>query len=109
MEMLKFDLVKGKPPRLCIEGDIDLSTADEFLAALKEALSVDPSVIVDMEGVTFIDVCGLRAVLEVAESRNGAGPLTLVNASRVAWLLEVVGLNELPSIEIRDGGTPRGR
>ena len=48
-----------------------------------------------MAGVTFFDATGLRVVLQAAASLNGAGPLTLLNAPRVAWLLEVVGLSEL--------------
>jgi anti-sigma B factor antagonist len=108
MEMLTIDLVRGEQSILRVKGEIDFATADQLRTALKDALSVDPSVIVDMAGVTFIDVSGLRVVLEAAESRDGLGPLTLLDAPRVAWLLEVVGLSDLASIEIRDRGEQHG-
>ena len=62
-----------------------------------------------MAGVTFFDAAGLRVVLQVAASRDGAGPLPLLNAPRVARVLELVGLSELPSIAIRDVSDARGR
>ena len=104
MELLKTEFVRGEPPALQIAGEIDHSTADQLRAALEEALAESPQVVIDMAGVTFVDAAGLRVVLQVAASQNGAGPLTLHNASRVAWLLDLVGLSELPSIVIRDGG-----
>ena len=108
MEMLKTDLVRGEQVTLRVEGEIDLATADQLGDALKEALSADPSVVVDMAGVTFIDASGLRVLFEVAESRDGVGPLALVNAPRVAWLLELLGMSDLASIDLRDGGERRG-
>ena len=93
-----------------VAGGVDavFATVDVLRTALEEALSTDPTVVVDMAGVTFFDATGLRVVLQAAASRNGAGPLTLVNARRVAWLLEVVGLSEQSSIVICEAGGPRG-
>jgi anti-anti-sigma regulatory factor len=55
-----------------------------------------------MSGVTFIDVSGLHVLLDIGASRNGAGPLTLVNAPRVRRLLALLGLDDVPSIVVRD-------
>ena len=109
MELLKTEFVLGDTPVLHVDGEIDISTADQLRAAVDHALSTSPNVVVDMGGVTFFDAAGVRAVLQAAESRFGAGPLTLVNAARVAWVLELVGLSGLPSIVIRDAGDTRGR
>jgi anti-sigma B factor antagonist len=109
MELLETEFVHGDPSVLRVDGEIDLATADTLRAALEQALSTDPSCVVDMAGVTFFDATGLRVVLEAAACRDGAGPLTLLNAPRVAWLLELVGQSELSSIVIRDSGEPRGR
>ena len=109
MELLKTELTQGDPRVLHIDGEIDLSTADQLRAALREALSSDPNVVIDMGGVTFFDATGLRALLQVAESRNGAGPLPLINAFRVEWVLDLVGLSGLPSIEVRGTGDAGGR
>jgi anti-anti-sigma factor len=104
MNGLSIDLAEGTPPVLCVRGELDLATADEFRSALERAVSADPAVVVDMKDVTFIDLCGLRVILEAAESRNGRGPLRLVNAGRVAWLLDLAGLDEdKMSLDLVDG------
>jgi anti-sigma B factor antagonist len=103
MEALMIQLEDGSPPVLHVHGELDMATADRLRGALEEALSADPTVVVDMAGVTFVDVLGLRAILEVADSLNGRGPLALVNAPRVAQLLGWVGLEGIPSISVRDG------
>jgi anti-anti-sigma factor len=69
---------------------------------LEKALSADPTVVIDMAGVTFFDAAGVRVLLQVAAARNGAGPLTLLNAPRVKRVLDIVGLSDLPCIVIRD-------
>jgi anti-sigma B factor antagonist len=108
MELLKTEFVQGDPPVLQVAGEIDLSTADQLRSALEEALAADPRTVVDMAGVSFFDASGLRVVLQVAASCNGAGPLQLFNAPRVAWLLELVGLSESTSIVIH-GSDEHGR
>ena len=109
MELLKVAFVPGDPSVVQVDGEIDLSTAGDLRTALEQALATDPHVVIDMAGVTFVDAGGLRVVLQVAESRNGSGPLPLRNASRVERILELVGLSELPSIEFRSLGDARGR
>lgn len=82
--------------------------ADEFANALKRALAEDSTLILDLSGLTFIDAAGLRVILHAAASRNGLGPLTLLNADRVAWLLEAVGMQDLPTIRFGSGGDRHG-
>jgi anti-sigma B factor antagonist len=108
MEMLQIEFVPGSPSVLRLDGEIDLATEDQLRNALFEALSVDANVVIDMAEVTFIDASGIRVVLEAAQSLDGAKPLVLVNAPRAEWLLEVVGLEDLSAVEIREGGDPRG-
>jgi anti-anti-sigma factor len=108
MDLLKSELVPGDPPRLQLDGEIDLSTADALRAAIDEATAADPRIVVDMGGVTFFDAVGLRVVLQAAAARNGAGPLRLVNAARVERVLEIVGLSELPSLVMGDAAGSRG-
>jgi anti-sigma B factor antagonist len=108
MELLHIDLVASEPPVLRVEGEIDMATADQLRTALSKALSDDAAVVVDMAGVTFIDASGIRVLLETAASRDGLGPLTLVNAGRVSWLLDLLGLDDVSSLELRDEGERRG-
>jgi anti-anti-sigma factor len=102
MELLRISALAGDPPVLQVEGEIDMSTAEDLRSALEKAFAANPTVVVDMAGVTFCDAAGLRVVLEAAASLNGAGPLTLLNAARVKRLLDIVGLTDLSCIAIRD-------
>jgi anti-sigma B factor antagonist len=103
MDALLTQLEEGPPPVLRVAGELDMATADGLRGALEEAVAADPSVVVDLAGVTFVDVMGLRAILEVADSLNGRGPLALVNAPQVARLLRWVGLDGITSIALHDG------
>jgi anti-sigma B factor antagonist len=102
MDLLRTRELEGKPPVLQVDGEIDISTADQLRTALEKALSADPTLVVDMGGVTFFDAAGVRVLLQVAAARNGAGPLTLLNAPRVKRVLDIVGLSDLSCIVIRD-------
>jgi anti-anti-sigma factor len=88
---------------LYVRGEIDISTAEQLRAGLQSAVSAEPSLHVDMAGVTFIDAAGLQIIVGAAHSRNGLGPLTLVNAPRVAWLLDLLGMRDDVYIDLRDG------
>lgn len=108
MADLSIHIAEGSPRVMYVRGELDACTAGPFGAALSDALSADPTLVVDMAEVTFIDVAGLRAILQAAESRNGSGPLTLLNAARLAWLLKLAGLTDTPSLALRDS-LPRTR
>lgn len=110
MELLKTEFVKGKPSVLKTVGEVDVSTVEQLRAALEDAISRDPKVVIDVGGVTFCDAAGLRVILQVAESLNGAKPLRLRHASRVNRLLSLVGMSELSSIVVMsDEVVPHGR
>jgi anti-anti-sigma factor len=104
MNGLSMDLVRGAPPVLHVRGDLDMSNADEFGAALEQALSADSTLALDPSELTFIDAAGMRVLLHAAESRDGVGALTLINASRVARLLELVGFDSTPTIDFAPEG-----
>jgi len=104
MDLLRIELIDESPPALRLAGEIDMATAGQLAAALGQALAAHANVVVDMAEVTFIDAAGLRAIVEAAESLDGRAPLILVNARRVARLLDLVGLSGLATIAIRDGG-----
>lgn len=71
--------------RLLVSGELDLSTAwylDESLVRLQQE---DATVIVDLGGLTFMGVVGLRIFVEAAErARSRHGVLVIVNCSRPA-------------------------
>lgn len=86
-------------PRGClllVHGELDLATAPGLERALQDALAGDPGrdLIVDLDGVTFMDCAGLRPLLAV---RNRVGDrLRLGNLSPAsARLLALTGLTGL--------------
>jgi anti-anti-sigma factor len=103
MSPFSIELVESEPPVLYVRGELDISTAEQLRAGLEAAVLAEPTLQVDMAGVTFIDAAGLQVLMAAAHSRNGLGPLTLVNAPRVAWLLELLGMRDESSIDLRDG------
>ena len=108
MDALRIHLDAATTPRvLALAGEIDLATADELRTVLDRTFADDPDVVVDLGGVTFIDAAGIRAFLGAAAVLNGSGPLRVVNARRLAWMLDLVGLAELETIVIDDGGHGR--
>jgi len=93
-QMNTFEVI-ATPNGWKITGDIDANT----VAALSEAFDGDHSatdggVVLDLEGVTFIDSSGLRVLLDLS-SRAQPGGVTLRSAPRsVRRLLELTGLSD---------------
>ena len=103
MEALTIVVDDTVSPRvLRIDGEIDMATVDQLRAALGRALADDPTTVVDLGGVTFLGAEGMRVFLGAASELNGSGPLRFVHAQRLAWLLDLVGLNTVTTVEICD-------
>ncbi len=102
MESLVVSVESNQPGIVRLDGEIDLHTIPRLEAAFEEVLSAGVPVSVNMANVTFIDSSGLHFLAKVASSLNGTGPLSLVNVSpRVLRVMEIVGMDALPSIEVR--------
>ena len=96
-----FQVIRSDGDILQLVGELDLSTVPILRAAIASVLPDTPSAL-DLSGLTFIDSSGLHELANQAASRNGTGPLVLVNVSdHIATLLGIVGLDTLPTIEIR--------
>ena len=104
MDALTIRIEEASPPVLHLAGEIDVATADLLQTTLKEALASDRATVIDMAGVSFIDVTGLRVLIDAAESLDGQAPLTLANAPLAARLLALLGLKDKLAIELRNGG-----
>ena len=84
-----------------ITGDIDAGTVPALTKAFagEHAEMNDSGVVIDVEGVTFIDSSGLRLLLDLS-SRVVPGGVTLRAAPRgVRRLLELTGLSEVFRLE----------
>jgi anti-anti-sigma factor len=95
----QLDITEVAPNRYRIGGELDMDSAP----ALERGLPVSGgSLILDLEDLTFIDSTGLHALVKLAARLNGAAPLVLDNVpAGVQRVLDIVGLESLPGIEVR--------
>ena len=84
-----------------LTGEVDLATAYQLTEALAN-ISTESEVHLELTDLTFMDSSGLRTILAFAGSRNGAGPVILVNPSdAIQRLLAITGVAHHPKIELR--------
>jgi anti-anti-sigma factor len=84
-----------------LTGEVDLATDHQLTEALAN-ISTESEVHLELADLTFMDSSGLRTILAFAGSRNGAGPVILVNPSdAIQRLLAITGLAQHPKIELR--------
>jgi anti-anti-sigma factor len=101
MDMLTITREEGTPVVLHVTGELDIATADQLREALDGALARDGSFVLDLAGVSFVGVAGLRVILEAANTMNGNGPLTVEHGAVLGRLADLVGLGDTPSIDLR--------
>jgi anti-sigma B factor antagonist len=97
---LRAELLPGEDvPVVAVYGELDIEGAPELRMALVEAIDAHPGqrVVVDLEGVDFIDSAGLGVLLGGLERARGAGgDLTLVATGQgVIKVLELTGLTRV--------------
>ncbi|MFC4536231.1 STAS domain-containing protein [Sphaerisporangium dianthi] len=86
------------PRGLRIAGDLD-HTSTPVLSEALASMAGGGSVFVDLTGLAFIDVGGLRAIVMAAGRMEGDHVLELCSAStRVRRLLEVTGWHDAPHL-----------
>ena len=84
-----------------LEGEIDMHSIPRLEAAFAGVVAGGGPISVDMANVTFIDSAGLHFLARLA--KNGDAPLALLNVPpRVVRVMEIVGMTDLPSIELRN-------
>ena len=79
---------------LALHGDLDLNTAPSLRLALIEAIDARERVVVDLEGVDFIDSAGLGVLLGgLKRAKDTGGDVLLVaTGQNVVRVLELTGL-----------------
>ena len=92
-------LDEGGTPIVSIFGEIDLATSGMFVSALSGAASraVDGYVIVDMRGTEFMDITGIKNLLDAHKDLQALSPggrLLVVGTGNVKWLIELLDLEE---------------
>ena len=83
------------PVTVTVAGDIDIANVGRFRDTLEEA-AADPSVVVDLNAVTYLDSAGIAVLFAVA----GRTRLEVVAANRclVRRVLEVVALDKVATV-----------
>jgi len=85
----------GGVTRVIAIGELDLATAPALATELADALDATDDVEVDLEGVTFIDSSGLRALVDAMRSTTDGKRFAVVRASSaVVRVLELTGLTD---------------
>lgn len=99
----------GSPPVLVITGEIDESNYPGLVGALERLTSGVGEVHVDLAGVAFCDLAGLRAIVRLAEPGrdcSGGRRLVLHQVPRqVRKMLQIVGWDATPGL-VLEPGTP---
>jgi anti-sigma B factor antagonist len=90
---------------LRVAGEIDMSCSEALREQVAQALRAG-SVTLDMTDVEFIDSSGVRALLQAAAELNGQGPIRILPSPVVARILEIVGLDARPEIQLETGDRP---
>ena len=87
---------------LTLRGEIDVSSVDRLVAALADAHRTDHRyVVVDLEGVTFIDLRGMTALYTAG---NDGLSITLRNPSRLTRrVIELADMGNVLPIEPAEG------
>jgi anti-sigma B factor antagonist len=78
---------------VAVEGELDLCAAPELEASLSRlTASRPPSIVVDLDRVSFMDSAGVHVLLEFSLARGNGDRLALTGGSRqVQRLIEVTG------------------
>jgi anti-sigma B factor antagonist len=104
---MTFRVVPSDEPRaLRLEGELDMATAPQLLAAVDPLVAQDGDLRLELEGLSFVDSTGLRAFATIA-SRLSRGKLILISPTNaVRRVLELTGLHDVPAIAVEtDSGS----
>ena len=101
-EILRLDGDTG----LKVVGELDVATAPQLRAALQGAVFADAPVL-DLSELTFLDSCGVHAILDFARAQNGNGPVVILDPSdAVTRVLEIIGIDQHAGMELRRSTAP---
>lgn len=82
------------PLVLSVEGELDLSVADQLTEAIERAGKPSDSICLDLDRCRFVDSTGLKVLVQTARQfRAAGGELSVTNVQGdVARLVEMTGL-----------------
>ena len=84
-----------------ISGEIDLSNVDQLATAVSTEVREGNHVVIDCEGLRFIDSTGMAALLAICKGLGVSGRLTLRTVpAAIAKAAHVLGLDRIPNLEL---------
>ena len=95
---------------LVISGEIDESSYRRLVSGLG-VLNPRDDVHIDLSGVEFCDLAGLRAIVCVTEAGDSAPRHLTLHAvpDRLRRILQILGWDEMPGVGFADERLPTGR
>jgi anti-sigma B factor antagonist len=100
---------RGRATVVAVGGEIDIASAPRLERVLDQAVAGGNNVVVDLAHVEFMDVSGLRVLLNAHRRTESEGvPLVLVNVPpAVMRLLALTGTQDVLAIQnlLKDTGT----
>jgi anti-anti-sigma factor len=90
---------------LRLRGEVDLSTAEALLDALRELIHAGGPLIVDLSGITFMDSTGVKALISATHHLEPEDELVLRSPTLpLQRLFDLTRLAHVPGIRV-EGGT----
>jgi len=91
----------GETATVTVQGEVDLVTCLELRHTLDEALQTSACVVLDLEGLSFIDSSGLNVLVEAhRKARDAGGTFVLRDPSpMLRRLLDITKLDTLLTVE----------
>jgi ABC-type transporter Mla MlaB component len=93
----------GTPPELIVSGEIDESTYPGLLKALANAMDGQGELHVNLAGVAYCDLAGLRAIVQMTGADDGSGSRRVVLHEmpvQLATVLAIVGWDITPGLTL---------
>jgi len=87
---LRITWRRGQPPIMALAGEVDESSYPELVAALTGAAARYDEIHLDLAGLGYCDLAGLRAIVRLASPDGGGGAVRQVVLHQVPDSLRTV-------------------
>lgn len=95
------------PTGLCYAGEIDVSNSHAVAESLTLAAMEGADLHLDLSGLSFCDISGIRSLVDAAETRLSGRLLLHGLPELLQTVINVTGWSDLPNLEICNCGQTR--